>query len=95
MKYNYLDELTKKLIPITELRRNAGSILNKLPVAGSFVLTKSGKPIAELVAIGKSKKAKFDDSKGAWKGTDLENFNFSSLVLKWRKLGSRKHFVKL
>lgn len=90
-----IKEITKRLLPITELRRNAGAILDKLPEVGSFILTKSGKPVAEILALEETKKKLFKKSKGAWVGTELEKIDFYKLILKRRKAGSRKAPVKL
>ncbi len=50
MKTNYpsIPELEKRLLPITEFRRNAGEILRRLPDMGEIILMKSGIPIATL-----------------------------------------------
>ena len=33
------------------LRRNTGQVLDKLPQYGNIIITKDGRPVAELVAI--------------------------------------------
>lgn len=85
-----VEEFTKKLLPITELRRNAGAILSELVETGSFILTKNGNPIAELIPLKKEGGKRFSASKGAWVGTKLEKIDFYKSILKWRKKGSRR-----
>ena len=46
-----IDELTKRLLPLTVLRRKAGEVLAKLPEVGSYLVTKDGKPVAKLSAL--------------------------------------------
>lgn len=43
-----IDDLAKRLIPLTYLRRNAGEVLAKLQEMGELVVTRDGKPIARL-----------------------------------------------
>lgn len=94
MEKTVIDELTKRLLPITELRRNAGAILNRLPEVGSFILTKDGKPVAKISSFKKESKRGFEESRGAWRGTELEKIDFYKLILKWRKKGTRKELLK-
>lgn len=46
-----IEELTKRLFPLTYFRRNAGEILEKLEFIGPIILTKDGKPIAKLTSL--------------------------------------------
>lgn len=46
-----IDYLTKRLLPLTVLRRKAGEVLAKLPEVGSYLVTKDGKPVAKLSAL--------------------------------------------
>lgn len=46
-----IDELTKRLLPLTYFRRNAGEIIGKLETLGTIILTKGGKPVAKLTPL--------------------------------------------
>ncbi len=46
-----IEELTKRLLPLTYFRRNAGEILEKLEKIGTIILTKDGKPVAKLTSL--------------------------------------------
>lgn len=46
-----LDDLIDRLLPLTYFRRNAGKVMAKLPMVGTFILTKDGKPVAKLSAV--------------------------------------------
>ena len=49
MKYlTSLEEFTKRLLPLTYFRRNAGEVIEKLEKVGTIILTKDGKPVAKL-----------------------------------------------
>ncbi|MBI5465632.1 hypothetical protein HY946_03395 [Candidatus Gottesmanbacteria bacterium] len=51
---DYLDQYAEQLLPITLLRRNAGSVLKKLETLGTLILTKDGRPIAKITPLEKS-----------------------------------------
>lgn len=59
-----IDKFTKRLLPLTVLRRNAGEVLRKLPSVGTYILTKDGKPVAKLTAISETKERLKDEIKG-------------------------------
>ena len=46
-----IEDFSKRLLPLTYFRRNAGKVMAKLPKAGTFILTKDGKPVAKLSTI--------------------------------------------
>lgn len=46
-----IDDLTKRLIPLTYLRRNTGEVLDKLRIEGELLLTKDGRPVAKLSSL--------------------------------------------
>ncbi|OHA63116.1 MAG: hypothetical protein A2748_03040 [Candidatus Wildermuthbacteria bacterium RIFCSPHIGHO2_01_FULL_45_20] len=83
---------SKKIIPITELRRNFGAITAKLAEIDSLILTKGGEPFAILKASPEEKKKRLKKSAGAWKDTSLDNGDI------WReaqKKKSRKTLIDL
>lgn len=55
MAKDYKDsELLKRLISVTEARRNFGSLISSLPEKGYLIFTKSGKPVAKIVDLTKA-----------------------------------------
>ncbi len=48
-----IEELSKKLLPLTYFRRNAGEVIEKLKTTGTIILTKDGKPVAKLTPLEK------------------------------------------
>ena len=46
-----IDELTKRLLPLTYFRRNAGEVIENLQTTGTIILTKDGKPVAKLTSV--------------------------------------------
>lgn len=46
-----VSQITQRLLPATMLRRNIGQVLDKLSQFGNIIITKDGRPVAELVAI--------------------------------------------
>lgn len=43
-----IEDFSKRLLPLTYFRRNAGKVMARLPKVGTFILTKDGKPVAKL-----------------------------------------------
>lgn len=43
-----IEDFSKRLLPLTYFRRNAGEVMARLPKVGTFILTKDGKPVARL-----------------------------------------------
>jgi hypothetical protein len=72
------------IVPITDLRRNFGSITANLPYIEELLLTKDGKPFATLRATTNIKKDLLMENVGAWEGTDLDNDDY------WKKALSKK-----
>lgn len=60
-----IDELTKRLLPLTYFRRKAGEVLSRLPQVGSFILTKDGKPVAKLSMLSKEVKKETPEERQA------------------------------
>ena len=93
MKNLHTEEITKRLIPITEFRRNAGKILKDIESIGTVILTKGGKPVIELRPIKTTRaKKRFKNTFGAWKDLEIESGSLYKKILEWRKKGSRKIF---
>lgn len=46
-----IEELTKRLLPLTYFRRNAGEVIKNLEKIGSLILTKDGRPVAKLTSL--------------------------------------------
>lgn len=87
-----MNTLYKRIVPITELRRNFGEITENLAKVDSLILTRGGKPFAILRAIPEEKAKLLKKTAGAWKGTDLDN------DMLWRevfKRASRKASIRL
>lgn len=84
--------MNTKIVPITDLRRNFGSITSDLPKLGSLLLTRGGEPFAVLKAAPEVKKKLLKKAKGVWKGTDLDKDSFWKMALVKK---SRKHPVVL
>ncbi|OGK24404.1 hypothetical protein A3A46_01120 [Candidatus Roizmanbacteria bacterium RIFCSPLOWO2_01_FULL_37_13] len=57
-----IEELTKRLLPVTYFRRNAGEIIEKLEKVGTIILTKDGKPVAKLTSLKKKKDFDVDEN---------------------------------
>lgn len=49
------NQITQRILPATMLRRNIGRILDQLPQSGNMIITKDGRPVAELTAISPDK----------------------------------------
>ncbi len=86
-----MEEL-KKIVPITELRRNFGEITENLAKMDYLILTKGGEPFAILSSVPKEKKKVLLGLAGSFKGTELDNDKL------WNKVFtrvSRKSPIKL
>lgn len=46
-----VNEITKRLLPLTLFRRRAGDVLKNLSQVKMYVITKDGKPVAKLTAL--------------------------------------------
>ncbi|OGM23182.1 hypothetical protein A2961_03560 [Candidatus Woesebacteria bacterium RIFCSPLOWO2_01_FULL_39_21] len=84
--------MNTKIIPITELRRRFGDITSDLHLVNSIILTKDGRPFAELRAVPSVKAEGLKKLFGAWKGTDLDSDKLWEEVFK-RK--SRRRPVRI
>lgn len=82
----------KKIISITELRRNFGEITANLPEIDELILTKGGEPFAVLKAAPEEKKKLLKKTAGIWKNTELDSDKLWKEVL---KKTSRKRPINL
>lgn len=88
---NYLN-ITKNIIPISELRRKFGEIEAALPYIDYFIITKKGKPFATLSATPEVKKSVIKKLAGVFKNSDLDNDKFWGEILRKK---SRKKTIRL
>ena len=79
-----MEDLFKRIVSITELRRNFGRITASLPLVESLILTKGGEPFATLKAVPEEKKKIMKKTAGAWRGLLVDNPSF------WRKVLLKK-----
>ena len=74
--------MSSKIIPITDLRRNFGKVTEELLSIESFILTKGGKPFAILKAAPELRREKMKNFAGCLKNADLDDDNIWKEVLK-------------
>ncbi len=67
-----MNDIFKRIVSITELRRNFGEITKDLPFVESLILTKGGEPFAVIKAVPSEKKKVMMGVAGAWKNTQLD-----------------------
>lgn len=79
-----MNNLFKRIVSVTELRRNFGEITANLAEIDSLILTRGGEPFAVLKAVPEEKMKILRRVAGAWKGTALDDDNL------WRKVFKRK-----
>lgn len=79
-----MNNLFKRIISITELRRNFGAITADLARIDSLILTRGGEPFAILKATSEEKMKVLKKAAGAWKGTALDDDDF------WKEVFKRK-----
>lgn len=79
----------KRIISITELRRNFGELTENLARMDSLILTKGGEPFAVLKAVPEEKKKILRKASGAWRGTALDSDKVWEKVFKRRSRKSR------
>lgn len=87
-----MNNVFKRLVSVTELRRNFGKITANLAKIDSLILTRGGEPFAILKATPGEKIRVLKKVAGAWKGTALDNDGLWEQVAKKK---SRKTRVKL
>lgn len=74
----------KRIVSITELRRNFGRLTASLPLVESLILTKGGEPFATLKAVPEEKRKIMKRAAGAWRGLSVDDASF------WQKILRRK-----
>lgn len=79
-----MTNLYKRIISITELRRNFGEITKNLAEEEPLILTKGGEPYAILKAVPSEKKKILKKVAGAWKNTEIDKDNL------WKEVFKRK-----
>jgi len=79
-----MDGLLKRIVSVTELRRNFGEITADLAEVDSLILTRGGEPFAILKSVPEEKKKILRKAAGAWKGTPLDNDEL------WREVAKKK-----
>lgn len=79
-----MNNLLKRIISVTELRRNFGEITANLAEIDSLILTRGGEPFAILKSTPEEKMKVLKKTAGAWKRTALDNDSF------WKKVFKRK-----
>lgn len=84
--------LLKRIISITELRRNFGELTNDLAKVDELILTKGGEPFAILKAAPAEKRKILAKAAGAWKKSPLDSDKFWEESLKKR---SRKEDIAI
>ena len=81
-----------KIIPITDFVRRFGQYADLLPRIDKLILTREGRPFAEVRATAQEKNKKLLKFAGVWKGTKLDDERHWKKILS-RK--SRKHIITL
>lgn len=81
-----------KIIPITDFIRKFGEYADLLPKIDKLILTREGRPFAEVKATPREKNIKLLSFYGIWKDTALDSDSLWQKVLK-RK--SRKEVPQL
>lgn len=79
-----MNDVLKRIVSVTELRRNFGELTENLPEIESLILTRGGEPFAVLKAVPEEKKKIMRKAAGAWKDTSLDNDSL------WKKVFQRK-----
>lgn len=79
-----MNNFYKRIVSITELRRNFGEITAELAKIDSLVLTRGGEPFAILKATPEEKMKILKKASGTWKGTALDKDDI------WKKVFKRK-----
>ena len=79
-----MNDLTKRIVSVTELRRNFGELTANLAEINSLILTRGGKPFAVLKAVPEGKMKLLRRTAGAWKGTALDNDTL------WKEVAKKK-----
>lgn len=81
-----------KIMPITDFIRKFGEYADLLPQLDKLILTREGRPFAEMRATAEAKAKERNKYAGVLAGTKLDNDKFWNNVL---KKSSRKGRIKL
>lgn len=73
-----------KIIPVTDFLRNFGVYAEMLPRISKLILTREGRPFAEVKASPQEKNKLLLKAAGMWKGTELDNDRL------WQEVAKRK-----
>lgn len=79
-----MTSLYKRIISVTELRRNFGEITENLAEEEPLILTKGGEPFAILKAVPSEKRKILKKTAGALKGTSFDSDEL------WKEVFKRK-----
>ena len=81
-----------KIMPITDFIRKFGEYSDLLPSLDKLILTREGRPFAEMRATAEAKSAARKKYAGIFAGSDLDNDQLWKAVA---KRSSRKNKIKL
>lgn len=87
-----MTDIYKRIVSVTELRRNFGEITKNLPSIESLILTRGGEPFAVLKAVPEEKRRIMKKAEGLWRHTGLDR---DSLWKKVFERKSRKQSIKI
>jgi antitoxin (DNA-binding transcriptional repressor) of toxin-antitoxin stability system len=78
-----------KIVPVTALRRNFGSLTKGLSSYREIILTRDGKPFALLRPARELRRDFRERARGAWKGTSLDSDSLWNGALKKKSRARR------
>ena len=78
-----------KIIPISDFIRKFGEYTAILPKIDKLILTREGRPFAEIKATASEKNKKLLSMAGMWKDTELDDDKL------WKKVLTRKSRKKI
>lgn len=67
-----MNNIYKRIVSVTELRRNFGVLTANLAKIDSLILTRGGEPFAILKTVPKEKMKILKKAAGGWKGSELD-----------------------
>jgi hypothetical protein len=81
----YTRHMDTPIIPITDFIRKFGEYADKLSTVDKLILTRDGRPFAEVKLTPSEKNKSLVALSGIWKGTDLDSDGM------WEKIRVRKN----
>lgn len=78
-----------KIIPVTDFVRRFGEYADMLATIDKLILTRDGRPFAEVKMIPEEKNKKLLEFFGLWKGTTLDSDTL------WKSVRTRKNRKKI